>query len=151
MIDPHTIPIFTDAVADPRFSIAAGIAVLAGLVRGFTGFGSALIYMPLISAVYGPHTAAPTLLLFDTLCSLPFAVHALPHANRREVMWVSIAGALAVPFGVMALLLGLPFGIALALGARWFHGTSDIFYRRLSYIIIAVSGLVSLPIFDALR
>ena len=51
----------------------------------------------------------------------------------------------------LALLLGLPFGIALALGARWFHGTSDILYRRLSYIIIAVSGLISLPVFDALR
>ena len=41
--------------------------------------------------------------------------------------------------------------IALALGARWFHGTSDALYRRLAYIIIAVSGLISLPVFDALR
>ena len=73
-------------------------------MRGFAGFGSALIYMPLISAVYGPAVAAPTLLLFDTICSLPFALHAMPHANRREVVPVSIAGALALPLGVMALL-----------------------------------------------
>jgi hypothetical protein len=52
---------------------------------------------------------------------------------------------------LLALLLGIPFGLALALGARWFHGISDLFYRRLTYIIIAISGLVSLPLFDALR
>ncbi len=258
MFDHHTIAIFTDAVTDPRFSIAMGIAVLAGLVRGFTGFGSALIYMPLISAVYSPRLAAPTLLLIDTICSLPFALKAIPDCNWREVRMVMITGAIGVPLGVaalvyvdalalrwfiavlvliavailasgwryhgrptvgvslgvgalagfgagavqigappllvywlggqnsaatvranimvyflmqgvltfvfylygalftaealaLALLLGLPFGIALALGARWFPGTSDIFYRRLSYIIIAVSGLISLPVFDALR
>jgi hypothetical protein len=258
MFDPHTTAIFADAVADPRFSIAVGIAVLAGLVRGFTGFGSALIYMPLISAVYGPRVAAPTLLLIDTICSFPFALKAVPDCNWREVRLVMITGAVGVPLGVaalvyvdalalrwfiavlvliavailasgwryhgrptigaslgvgalagfgagavqigappllvywlggqnsaatvranimvyflmqgaltfvfylygalftaealaLALLLGLPFGVALALGARWFHGTSDVLYRRLAYIIIAVSGLISLPVFDALR
>ncbi len=61
-----------------------GIAAVSGLVRGFSGFGSALIYMPLISAVYSPQIAAPTLLLIDTLCGLPFVVRRLPHVNRRR-------------------------------------------------------------------
>jgi len=60
MVDPHTVSLFQDTVVDPRFPIALGIAALAGLVRGFSGFGSALVYMPLISAVYGPTVAAPT-------------------------------------------------------------------------------------------
>ena len=51
---------FADAAADPRFAYALGIATLAGLVRGFSGFGSALIYMPLISAIYSPAVAAPS-------------------------------------------------------------------------------------------
>ena len=68
-----------------RFIAALAIAVIAGLVRGFSGFGSALIYMPLISAIYGPRVAAPTLLLIDTICSL--AVHDPRDAamQRREV------------------------------------------------------------------
>jgi uncharacterized membrane protein YfcA len=33
---------------------------LAGAARGFSGFGSALIYVPLISAIYDPRTAAGT-------------------------------------------------------------------------------------------
>jgi len=43
MIDPQTLSIFTDAIVDRRFPIAIGIAALSGLVRGFSGFGSALI------------------------------------------------------------------------------------------------------------
>ncbi|MDO8875373.1 MAG: sulfite exporter TauE/SafE family protein [Pseudolabrys sp.] len=106
--------VFADAAADPRFPWALGIATVAGLVRGFSGFGSALIYMPLISAIYAPAVAAPTILLIDTLCGLPFAIHAWPQANRREVLPVSIGGAVGVPVGVLALLYVDPLSL------RWF-------------------------------
>ena len=88
---------------DGRFIAAVAIAVISGLVRGFSGFGSALIYIPLISALYGPRIAAPTLLLIDTICSLPFTIHAAPRCNRREVAWVSLAGFIFLPLGVTAL------------------------------------------------
>jgi uncharacterized protein len=258
MTSPQLLSTFTEVVSDPRFPVAVGIAVIAGVVRGFSGFGSALIYMPLISTVYGPRLAAPTLLLIDTICSLPFAVKAIPDCNWREVKPVTIAGALALPLGVatlvyvdplalrwfiaalvlvavgtlavgwryhgkptvaaslgvgaiagfsagavqigappllvywlggqnsattvranimvyfimqgalsiiayiysdlftgpvlaLSLLLALPFAVSLAVGARWFHGTSDQLYRRLAYAIIGVSGVISLPLFDALH
>ena len=99
--------------ADPRFLPAAAIATLAGLVRGFSGFGSALIYMPLISLVYGPRTAAPTLLLIDAVCTLPFALKAAPYCNPREVAPVSIAAAAVLPFGALVLL------VVNALTLRW--------------------------------
>ena len=105
---------FADAAADPRFAYALGIATLAGLVRGFSGFGSALIYMPLISAIYSPAIAAPTILLIDTLCGLPFAIHAWPQANRREVLPVAVGGVVGVPLGVLALVYVSPLSL------RWF-------------------------------
>jgi len=114
MVDPHTVSLFQDAVVDPRFPVAIGIAALAGLVRGFSGFGSALVYMPLISAVYGPTVAAPTLLLIDSICSLPFALHAMPQCNWREVTPVTIGGVVTLPIGAMALLLVDPLSL------RWF-------------------------------
>jgi uncharacterized membrane protein YfcA len=258
MFDMPLWSAFAAAAADPRFPWALGIATVAGLVRGFSGFGSALIYMPLVSAIYGPNIAAPTILLIDSLCGLPFAIHAWPHANRREVLPVSIGGAVGVPLGVMALiyidpltlrwfiaalvlialaalaagwryhgkptvgaslgvgamsgfgagavqigappllvfwlggknsattvranimvyfilqgslsfalyfynglfdaqiivlslLLGVPFALAMFAGAYWFHGSSDVLYRRVAYVIIGFAGLVSLPLFDGLR
>ncbi len=250
--------LFTAAVADPRFPIALGIAALSGLVRGFSGFGSALIYVPLISAVYSPRLAVPTLLLIDTVCGLPFLFSVLHHVNKREVSTAAAAGAVTLPIGMLALLwvdplwlrwfisvlvllalaslvsgwryhgkptllaslgagamagfgggaaqiavppllifwlggnnsaatvranimayfaiqgtlsivlyafngllnaqalmiavlMGIPFIVALAAGAFFFHGTSDLLYRRAAYVIIAIAGLISLPLFDALR
>lgn len=255
MTQPQILAVFAGAAADPRFPVALGIAAPAGLVRGFTGFGSALIYMPLVSAVYSPQIAAATLLLIDSISSLPVSIRAIPQCNWREVTPVTIAGAAALPFGVailvyldplllrwliavlvlvalaagwryhgkptiaasagvgvlagvgagaaqigapplliywlggqnsaatvranimvyfimqgalsmiaylysalltaqaivLSVLLGVPFAVFLTIGARWFHGTSDELYRRVAYIIIAIAGLISLPIFDALR
>jgi uncharacterized membrane protein YfcA len=96
--------LFTAAMQDHRFWVALGIVLLAGVVRGFSGFGSSLIYMPLAAAVYGPRIAAVTLLIFDTLGAAPFAIGACWQCNWREVLPIYIAAAIAVPFGTLALI-----------------------------------------------
>jgi uncharacterized protein len=48
----------------------------------------------------------------------------------------------------LALLLAMPFFLATAIGAKYFHGASDVLYRRIAYAIIALAALVSLPLFD---
>ena len=75
--------LFAAAIADRRFWVALAIAALSGLVRGFSGFGSAMIYMPLIAAVYEPRVAAVTLLLIDTVSTAPFTVRAFTQCTRR--------------------------------------------------------------------
>ncbi len=57
LLDPS---FYASIIADRRFITAAAIAIFSGVVRGFSGFGSALIYMPLTAAVYDPLTAAMT-------------------------------------------------------------------------------------------
>jgi uncharacterized membrane protein YfcA len=78
--------LFAAAVADHRFWIALAIAILAGVVRGFSGFGSAQIYIPLIAAVYSPRVAAVTLLIIDTLGAAPFTVRAFAYCTWPEVL-----------------------------------------------------------------
>lgn len=104
MIDLPGISIFAVVLNDDRFPIAAGISVVAGLMRGFSGFGSALIYVPLIAAVYDPKVAAATLLLIDFVSGFPFAIGAFPYCNWREVVPITVAAMIAVPIGTMALL-----------------------------------------------
>ena len=96
---------FAPVVADRRFIAAVAIAALSGLVRGFSGFGSALIYIPLISAVYEPRIAAATLLLIDFAGSTPFSLPELPRCNWREVGPITLAAAAAIPVGTLALIL----------------------------------------------
>jgi uncharacterized membrane protein YfcA len=95
---------FSAALADRRFIAAIAVAALSGFVRGFSGFGSALIYIPLIAAVYEPRIAAPTLLLIDLAGSAPFTLREFPRCNWREVGPITITAALAAPVGAMALL-----------------------------------------------
>jgi uncharacterized membrane protein YfcA len=243
--------------AEPRFIAAIGVTLIAGLVRGFSGFGSALIYVPLIAAIYEPRIAALTLLIVDFVASAPFTVPLTQRCNWREVAPVSIAAICTIPLGVAALeyldptllrwfiailvvtlllvlasgwryrsrptlpasigvgliagigsgaaqiagpaaivywlggpntaqviranlmvyfailaivsatayyarglftadililsaLLGPVFIAAMAAGAWLFRGASDEAYRRVAYAIIALSAIVSLPLFDEL-
>jgi uncharacterized membrane protein YfcA len=96
---------FAAVFADPRFFLALGIATTCGLVRGFSGFGSALIYMPLMAAVYDPLTAAVTLLLVDFISSTPFAIPEVRRCTWREVLPISVAMAVTVPLGTYLLIV----------------------------------------------
>jgi uncharacterized protein len=105
VIDFPDSSIFAAALADRRFVWAAAVAALSGLVRGFAGFGSALIYMPLVAAIYEPRAASVTLLLIDLVSSTPFTVPEFRKCTWREVLPISIAMVIAVPIGTLALLL----------------------------------------------
>ncbi len=72
-------------------------------MRGFSGFGSALIYVPLMAAIYEPRIAALTLLIVDFVASAPFTVPLTRRCNWREVAPVSLAAICTIPLGVAAL------------------------------------------------
>jgi uncharacterized membrane protein YfcA len=249
--------LLTAAMADLRWS-AVAVAALSGLVRGFSGFGSALIYMPLVAAIYEPRIAAVTLLLIDFVASAPFALREVRNCTWREVLPIYLAAAVAIPVGTLvlkltdpvvlrwcmallvlsllaillsgwryhgrprwpvtigvglfsgfsggavqvsgpavimywlgtdtnsaatvranmmvyflltgatlcvayfwqglisaegaalALFLGIPFVLAMVVGATMFRGASDLLYRRIAYGIVAVAAIISLPLFDEL-
>ncbi len=70
MIELPDSATFSATFADPRTYAAMAVSILAGAVRGFSGFGSALIFVPLMSAIYDPRTAAGTFLLIDFAVAL---------------------------------------------------------------------------------
>ena len=92
------------------------IALVAGLARGFSGFGAALIFVPLAGALVTPAVSAPVLLIVDNVMALGL----LPNAFRRAALpavFVMAAGSLAgAPLGTYALAhlstLTLRWGIA---------------------------------------
>src|ERR1700735_3130841 len=106
--------LFAAAVADHRFWIALAIAVLAGAVRGFSGFGSAQIYIPLIAAGDSPRGAAGALLILGPVGPAPFTVRGFAYCTWPEVLPMYIAAAIAVPIGTLALLVIDPIVL------RWF-------------------------------
>jgi uncharacterized membrane protein YfcA len=96
---------FAAALAEPRVYAAMAVAALAGLTRGFSGFGGAMVYMPLISAIYDPRIAAVTVLVVDFVSATPFAIAETRRCNWREVAPLSVAMAAGLPLGVWLLIV----------------------------------------------
>jgi hypothetical protein len=75
------------------------IALLSGIARGFSGFGSALIFMPLASSIAPPRLVAALLLVIDFVAAAPLLPNAWRYADRKATA-VMVAGALVgVPIG----------------------------------------------------
>jgi uncharacterized membrane protein YfcA len=75
------------------------IAFVSGTARGFSGFGSALIFMPLASSMAPPRLVAALLLMIDFVAAAPLLPKAWKQADRKATA-VMVAGALiGVPIG----------------------------------------------------
>ena len=69
------------------------VAIVAGLIRGFSGFGTGLIYVPLAGTVLPPIWVLITLTVMDMIGPLPNLPRALREGRPREVGLLG-AGAL---------------------------------------------------------
>jgi uncharacterized membrane protein YfcA len=126
--------------------------LLAGLARGFSGFGAALIFVPLASAALGPQTATPLLLLVDTFTTLPMVRPAWRLAARRETMVMAVGTIMGVPLGVLLLkqldpaalrwgICGLATAMLVLLVSGWrYRGDSPAW---LSVVVGAMAGFFS--------
>jgi uncharacterized membrane protein YfcA len=83
-------------------------AIIGGFIRGFAGFGGALIFMPVASAVFGPRLAAPIFLVMDYLLTLPMVVRSFPTCRWVTVLPAAIAGMATAPVGAWILANGDP-------------------------------------------
>ena len=79
-------------------------AALAGLVRGFSGFGAAMAFVPLASMVIPTAEAVVLLFITDTIVSLPMVLPALKKAHWREIVPLALGATLMTPVGVWVLL-----------------------------------------------
>ena len=90
----------------PAFLVTLAAAVFAALLRGFAGFGAALIFVPIASAAYGPSVAAPTLLLVDFVLTFPFVFGAARRCRWPTVLPAALAATVVSPLGAWALAVG---------------------------------------------
>jgi uncharacterized protein len=79
------------------------IAFVSGLARGFSGFGSALIFMPLASSIAAPRLVAALLLIIDTVGAAPLLPKAWKRADRRATAIIVLGALVGVPVGTYLL------------------------------------------------
>lgn len=86
-----------------RVALILGVALLAGLARGFSGFGAALIFVPLGSMLVGPKQAASVLAIVDIIFAAHLIPAALKQADVREVGLMFLGALVGLPLGAAVL------------------------------------------------
>src|SRR5512140_1166945 len=88
----------TDVGVNTAIAICA-IAFVSGTARGFSGFGSALIFMPLASSIAAPRLVAALLLFIDFVAAAPLLPDAWRKADRKATAVIVFGALIGVPVG----------------------------------------------------
>jgi uncharacterized membrane protein YfcA len=90
-------------------------AFIAALARGFSGFGAALIFLPLAATVVDPKIASPLLLITDAVLAVGFIPNAYAQADKREVGIMGMGAVIGIPFGTLVLVRADPLHLRWAI------------------------------------
>lgn len=130
--------LWTAEIARPGFAWVVAGVVAAGLVRGLSGFGAAMILVPIVSAVLGPAVAVPMLTAVDAMTTAPLLIDASRRCRWREVLPLTAAAICALPVGVAILIYVAPetlrlgisvaiLGLVAVIGSGWrYHGAPSM-------------------------
>src|SRR3954462_5554081 len=128
------------------------VAFVAGTARGFSGFGSALIFMPLASSLAAPRLVAALLLIIDFVAAAPLIPGAWRNADRKATSVMVLGAVIGVPLGTYCLsrldpvttrwiISAFVFALLLLLLSGWRYRGRD--HAPLSISIGGLSGFCS--------
>ena len=80
--------------------IAAAIVFVGGFIRGFVGFGSALIIVPVLALMFTPQLAVIMHGIMDLPSNFQLLPTAVRHCSRRTVVPMALSLAAGIPIGV---------------------------------------------------
>jgi uncharacterized protein len=144
---------FIPGDVSPKVAIAiCAIALVCGTARGFSGFGSALIFMPLASSIAAPRLVAALLLIIDFVAAAPLVPNAWKHADRKATAVIVSGALIGVPIGTWFLsrlepvttrwiISGFVTALLLLLLSGWRYRGKD--HAALSIAIGGLSGFCS--------
>ena len=141
--------------ADISLNVAIAIcavAFVAGTARGFSGFGAALIFMPLASSFAGPRLVAALLLIIDFVSAAPLIPNAWKQADRKATAVMVFGAMIGVPIGTYFLsrldpvttrwiISAFVFALLLLLLSGWRYRGKD--YTAVSVGVGGLSGFCS--------
>jgi hypothetical protein len=91
----------------------------AGLARGFSGFGQALIFVPVATMAMSPQVAAPLMWALEAYAIVKLTPTAWQQGERAEAGWLTLGVLLGTPLGALALVsfnvLALRWMVALSI------------------------------------
>lgn len=91
----------------PAVVLLAGflVALGAGIVRGFSGFGFSALTVAGLSLFVPPATVVPAVLSLEVLASVSLIRGAIPDSDRGWLGWLLLGNAVCIPLGIAALVV----------------------------------------------
>lgn len=144
-------PALIEALLSWKMAAAAFAVVIAGLMRGYAGFGTAILLAPIFSVLWGPRAGIPILLILEMMVSVQLVPKTWRQANHRVILPIGLAACIATPFGAYVLLTadavvlkrvigGLVLVFGLLIMSPWrYRGTRPL---ALNITVGTVSGLM---------
>lgn len=121
-----------DSFAPETLLAAGAVGALAGVIRGITGFGGAMVMSPPLALLLGPLLAVPVVLLLESVAAAPMAVQLRGLVRWRVILPIALAACVMVPLGAYVLVKVEPqtmrrviaavvivFSLALLMGWRY--------------------------------
>jgi len=99
------------------FLISAAVACIAGMVRGFAGFGAAMVMTPIFSALYGPAVGIALCLILEIVVALQLLPGVVRLVDWPRIGLLMIAAVICVPVGNFVLTLAEPEPMRWAISA----------------------------------
>lgn len=120
------MPEFLAGIAAPEFAIAAAVAVLGGMVHGYTGFGAGLVMVPFYALLFGPVETIGVIFISGLLASARVYPRAARLARWRELAPMAASSVVATPLGALVL----------------FNADPSLVRRIMSVLVLAAAALM---------
>jgi len=88
-----------DSYAPEILAIAAAVGALAGVIRGITGFGGAMVMSPPFALLLGAKLTVPVVLLLEGLVAAPMLIRTRTLVRWKVILPIAIAAFIAAPIG----------------------------------------------------
>ena len=95
--------VVTTLPSPTTLAIAAGVVLFGGIIRGFVGFGGALMTIPTMAVIFTPKEAVALHMMMEIPSTFQLMPIGFKYCSRQTVVPPLIAMILATPFGAFAL------------------------------------------------
>lgn len=128
--------------------VSMAAVFLAGIIRGYSGFGFAMVAVTSMSLVLAPSVVVPTVLILEVLASIRLLPQVWKDIDWRSLRWLLIGSVVGIPFGVSLLATIPPAPMRMSISLMVLIAAILLMYgfawkRMPGIILILVTGLAS--------
>jgi len=120
----------------------------AGIIRGYSGFGFAMVAVTSMSLVLAPSLVVPIVLILEVLASIRLLPQVWKDIDWHSLRWLLLGSFVGIPFGVSLLASIPPAPMRMSISLMVLIAAILLMYgfawkRRPGIILILVTGLAS--------